>query len=79
MISFFSILKKNSNIQILGPSLAPIEYISPYWRYQILIKCKKSYWQKFHSWIKNNISFSELENQKQNIKIKIDVDPISTL
>ena len=76
---FLSILKKNSNIQILGPSLAPIEYITPYWRYQILIKCKKNYWQKFHTWIKNNISFSELENQNQNIKIKIDVDPISTL
>ena len=38
---FLSILKKNSNIQILGPSLAPIEYMAPYWRYQILIKCKK--------------------------------------
>jgi len=76
---FFSILKKNSNIQILGPSPAPIEYISPYWRYQILIKCKKNYWQKFHKWINHNIPISELETKKQNIKIKIDVDPISTL
>ena len=77
--TFFSILKKNSNIQILGPSPAPIEYINPYWRYQILIKCKKKYWQKFHNWIEHNISFSELETQKKNIRVKIDVDPISTL
>jgi len=76
---FLSILKHNNNIKILGPSLAPIEYINPYWRYQILIKCKKTYWQKFHNWIENNISLSEFESQNSKIKIKIDVDPISTL
>tara|TARA_B100001996_G_scaffold98556_1_gene73795 strand:- start:689 stop:1531 length:843 start_codon:yes stop_codon:yes gene_type:complete len=76
---YYDFLKNNSNIQILGPSIAPIEYINPYWRYQILIKCHKNYWQKFHSWIEKNISFADLESQSQNLKIKIDVDPISTL
>ena len=45
--TFFSNLNKNKNIMILGPSPAPIEYSDGYWRYQILIKCKKTYWQKF--------------------------------
>ena len=76
---YYQLLKNNSNIQILGPSIAPIEHISPYWRYQILIKCNKNYWQRFHKWIEKNISFSDLESQSQSLKIKIDVDPISTL
>ena len=76
---FHSILQKNNKIKILGPSLAPINYIKPYWRYQILIKCNKNYWQKFHKWIESNISLSELESQNSKMKIKIDVDPVSTL
>ena len=75
----FSIFQKNKNIQILGPSLAPIEKINDAWRYQILIKCKKDYWQKFHDWINNNISLSEFENSNSNINIKLDVDCISIL
>ena len=74
---FLSILNTNSKIQILGPAKAPIEYIDPYWRYQILIKCKKEYWQKFHDWIRENIIDLKLDTVKQ--KIKIDVDPLSTL
>ena len=76
---FHSILQKNNKIKILGPSLAPINYIKPYWRYQILIKCNKNYWQKFHKWIESNISLSDLESQNSKMKIKIDVDPVSTL
>ena len=76
---YYKILKNNSNIKILGPAIAPIEYIKPYWRYQILIKCNKNYWQKFHSWLEKNISFSDLQSNSKNLKIKIDVDPISTL
>ena len=64
---------------ILGPSLAPIERINSVWRFQILIKCKKNYWQKFYDWLDKNISISEFENKKNNINIKIDVDPISIL
>ena len=76
---FFSILKKNKDIIILGPSLAPIDYLDPYWRYQILVKCKKTYWQNFHRWINKNIPVLEVEQNKQSIKIRIDVDPISML
>ena len=64
---------------ILGPSPAPIEYLNGCWRYQILIKCKKTYWQKFHNWINANIPITEFENQKKSVKIKIDVDTTSIL
>ena len=74
-----SIFKKNKNISILGPSLAPIEREKSLWRYQILLKCKKSYWQKFHDWINSNLSIRELHNNKKNVKVLIDVDPISIL
>ena len=77
--TFFSNLNKNKNIMILGPSPAPIEYLNGYWRYQILIKCKKTYWQKFHNWINANIPITEFENQKKSVKIKIDVDTTSIL
>ena len=77
--NFFSKLDKNKNIIILGPSPAPIEYLKEYWRYQILIKCKKTYWQKFHDWINANIPVVEFENQKKPVKIKIDVDTTSIL
>ena len=77
--TFFSKLNKNKNIIILGPSPAPIEYFNEYWRYQILVKCKKTYWQKFHDWINTNISIVEFENQKKPVKIKIDVDTTSIL
>jgi len=76
---FFSILNKNKNLIILGPSCAPIEYLNGYWRYQILIKCKKTYWQRFHDWLNKNIPVSEFENQNKSVKIKIDVDSISIL
>ena len=64
---------------ILGPSPAPIEYLNGCWRYQILIKCKKTYWQKFHNWINANIPIIEFENLKKSVKIKIDVDTTSIL
>jgi len=72
-------LIKNKHLTILGPSLAPIEKINSVWRVQILIKCKKDYWQKFYDWLSYNISISEFENKKNNINLKIDVDPISIL
>ena len=77
--TFFSKLNKNKNIIVLGPSLAPIEYLNEYWRYQILVKCKKTYWQKFHDWINANIPLVDFENQKKHVKIKIDVDTTSIL
>jgi len=77
--TFFNKLNQNKNIILLGPSPAPIEYLNEYWRYQILIKCKKTYWQKFHDWIDANIPVVEFENQKKPVKIKIDVDTTSIL
>jgi len=74
-----SIFKKNKNISILGPSLAPIEREKLLWRYQILLKCKKSYWQKFHDWINSNLSVTDLNTNNKNVKVLIDVDPISIL
>ena len=49
------------------------------WRYQILLKCKKSYWQKFHDWINSNLSVADLNTNNKNVKVLIDVDPISIL
>ena len=77
--AFFSILDKNKKIKLLGPSLAPIEKENSFWRYQILIKCKKTYWQNFHNWYNNNSLIKEFESKCKNIKLKIDVDPVSIL
>ena len=76
---FFTILDKNKNIKLLGPSLAPIEKENSLWRYQILIKCKKTYWQNFHKWYNNNNLIANFERKSKNIKLKIDVDPVSIL
>ena len=76
---FLYILNKNNNISLLGPSLAPIEKERSLWRYQILIKCEKKYWQNFHDWMNNNMLITKLYTNYKNTKFIIDVDPISML
>tara|TARA_B100000029_G_scaffold514505_1_gene617596 strand:- start:801 stop:2831 length:2031 start_codon:yes stop_codon:yes gene_type:complete len=73
------IFSQNKELVILGPSLAPINKINDFYRYQFLLKCKKHNWQKFYNWITKNVGISIFEHSNKNLKIKIDVDPISIL
>ena len=73
--SFIKNFKSNLNIQVLGPVKIKNNVDEILNRYQILIKCKKHYWQKFHDLITENLKSSNTDLKKQ--KIKIDVDPIS--
>ena len=73
--SFIKNFKGNLNIQVLGPVKIKNNVDEILNRYQILIKCKKHYWQKFHDLITENLKSSNTDLKKQ--KIKIDVDPIS--
>ena len=73
--SFIKNFKSNLNIQVLGPVKIKNNVDEILNRYQILIKCKKHYWQKFHDLITENLKNSNTDLKKQ--KIKIDVDPIS--
>ena len=70
------IFRKNKNLQIIGPSEAPIDKINNNWRFHILIKMNKSYWNKLFNWINSDVGLSLFDNNK---KIKLDVDPISFL
>ena len=74
-----NIFSKNKELTVLGPSPAPINKIKDLYRYQFLLKCKKHDWQKFYHWTSKNIGMSIFENTNKNLKIKIDVDPISIL
>ena len=74
-----NILLKNKNLQILGPSIAPIEKINNNWRYNILIKCEKAYWLNFYEWVNKKMMKNIFETKKNRIKISFDVDPISLL
>ena len=69
-------LKTNNNFTILGPSLAPIEKINKKWRYHILIKSDKKYWQELYNWMNKNL-MTNIYNSTEIIKF--DVDPISLL
>ena len=53
-----------------------LDKINNNWRYHILIKMNKSYWNKLFNWINSNVGLSLFDNNK---KIKLDVDPISFL
>ena len=72
----YDLFAKNRNLKVIGPSEAPIQKINNQWRYHLLIKMKKNYWIKLFNWIENEIGLSIFENNSNNLKIKLDVDPI---
>ena len=69
-------LQTNKNLTVLGPSLAPIEKINKKWRYHILIKSDKKYWQELYNWM-NKYLMNNIYHSTEIIKF--DVDPISLL
>ena len=71
----YDLFDKNNNLQILGPSEAPIHEINNQFRYHLLIKMKKNYWIKLFDWVEKEIGLSIFENNSNNLKIKLDVDP----
>ena len=64
--SFIKNFKSNLNIQVLGPVKIKNNVDEILNRYQILIKCKKHYWQKFHDLITENlkVQIRILKNKK---------------
>ena len=72
----YDLFDKNNNLQVLGPSEAPINEINNQFRYHLLIKMKKNYWIKLFDWVEKEIGLSIFENNSNNLKIKLDVDPI---
>ena len=64
---------------ILGPSIAPIERIKNNWRFHLLIKVEKSYLSNLYNHISNTIGFDIFYKKNKDIKIEIEVDPISIL
>ena len=72
----YEMFSKNKNLQIIGPSEAPIHQHNNHWRYHLLIKMKKNYWIKMFDWIEKEVGFSIFENNTNHLKIKLDVDPV---
>lgn len=65
-------LKENKKYKILGPSEAPLHFLRNKYRYRILIKSKKS---DFNHDI--NMLIKSKFNNINDLKIKIDIDPIN--
>jgi len=69
----------SKHILILGPSIAPIEKIKNNWRFHILIKAKKSHLFSVYQHISKTIGFNTFYKKNKNIKIEIEIDPVSIL
>ena len=67
------------NMILLGPTECPIEKINNLFRMHLILKTKKNEWLKLYKYIINKIGLSEFEKSSKNLKITIDVDPISFL
>ena len=76
--SIYYLLKKIDGLIILGPSISPIEKIRNSWRYHILIKYDIKKPHILHQSINNQI-LSMIEKPINNVKIQLDVDPVSIL
>ena len=75
------LLKKNSNyhkyIEILGPVAAPIEKLRGKYRWQILIKGKKT--NLLHSFARQIMQEAPLRIKGKGVALSVDVDPINML
>ena len=71
------IFVKNRNLQIIGPSETIMHQINNLYRYHLLIKMKKNYWITLFHWIDKELGFDMFERKNNNLKIKLDVDPVS--
>lgn len=76
--SIFHLVKKVEGLQILGPSIAPIEKINNSWRYHLIIKYEIDKPHILHQNFSGQI-LSMLDNSRNNIKVQLDIDPISIL
>ena len=71
-------LTGSSNYIILGPAIAPIEKIKGKWRVHLIIKTKNRN-ISIHKYLYTKIGFSLFEKKWKDIKILIDIDPVSML
>tara|TARA_B100001029_G_C15061969_1_gene459317 strand:- start:3973 stop:5154 length:1182 start_codon:yes stop_codon:yes gene_type:complete len=76
--SIYYMLKKVEGVRILGPSIAPIEKINNSWRYHLIIKYDIKKPHVLHRKYKNSI-LSMLDKTLNNVKVQLDIDPISIL
>jgi len=74
----YNLLEKVEGLQILGPSIAPIEKIKNSWRYHLIIKYEINMPHILHQNLRVQI-LSMLDNTFKNVKVQLDVDPISIL
>ena len=68
---------RETNFDILGPILAPIEKINNFYRLHIIIKTKKPL--DFQNYYSRNKKLKDIFENLKDIKYQIDVDPLSLL
>ena len=74
----YFLLKKIEGLIILGPSLSPINKIKNLWRYHILIKYNLNTPHILHNNLQKQILMI-IEKPINNVKVKLDIDPVSIL
>ena len=68
---------KETNFDILGPILAPIEKINNFYRLHIIIKTRRPL--DFQNYYSRNKNLKDIFENLKDIKYQIDVDPLSLL
>lgn len=75
----YNIYKDKYQDYIIGPYPAPLEKIKDNYRYQILIKCKDEEFENIKNLIYKVCILNKYKLDVKNLKISIDINPISIL
>ena len=70
---------KSKKFKVLGPAEAPISKIKNLWRMNSLIMAKKKNPFQIQEYFINEIGTEFLEKAYNDVKIKLDIDPINML
>ena len=76
------ISEKPQWLKIMGPAPCPVERLRGNYRYQIIFKSPKKKDKNgalFHTFLKQNFTGSEQKGKEGNVRVTMDVDPISLL
>ena len=76
------ISEKPQWLKIMGPAPCPVERLRGNYRYQIIFKSPKKRDKNgalFHTFLKQNFTGSEQKGKEGNVRVTMDVDPISLL
>jgi len=72
-------LRQTEDLQILGPSPAPVERIRDRWRFHLIIKCPREKPLLFHRIWHRKIGLQWLERPHGGVRIQVDIDPVGML